>query len=58
MMKVGAKKEMSDKPTIRVGFVDYFNPVDEFFIDVLSPSFDVVRDDRNPEYLFFCDENF
>lgn len=46
------------KPTIRVGFVDYFNPVDEFFIDVLSRDFDIVRDDANPQFLFFCDENF
>lgn len=46
------------RPSIRLGFVDYFSPIDEFFIDTLSQVFDVVRDDANPEYLIFCDENF
>ena len=46
------------KPVIKLGFVDYFNPVDEFFIDILSEDFEVIRDDQNPDYLFFCDENF
>lgn len=46
------------KPTIRVGFIDYFKPIDDFFIDVLSRKYNVVRDDNDPEYLFFCDETF
>lgn len=46
------------KPTIKIGFTDYFNPVDEFFTDLLSQDFEVVRDDNDPDYLFFCDENF
>lgn len=46
------------KPTIKIGFTDYFNPVDEFFTELLSRDFQVVRDDNNPDYLFFCDENF
>lgn len=46
------------KPTIKIGFTDYFNPVDEFFTDILSEDFEVVRDDNDPNYLFFCDENF
>jgi hypothetical protein len=46
------------KPVLKVGFVDYFNPVDEFFTDILSEDFEVVRDDNNPDYLFFCDETF
>ena len=46
------------KPTIKIGFTDYFNPVDEFFTDLLSQDFEIVRDDKNPDYLFFCDENF
>lgn len=41
-----------------MGFTDYFNPVDEFFTDILSLDFDVIRDDNNPNYLIFCDENF
>lgn len=46
------------KPVIKIGFTDYFNPVDEFFTDLLSQDFEVVRDDNDPNYLFFCDENF
>lgn len=46
------------KPVIKIGFTDYFNPVDEFFTDILSQDFEVVRDDREPNYLFYCDENF
>lgn len=46
------------KPFLKIGFVDYFNPVDEFFTDILSEDFEIVRDDANPDYLFFCDENF
>lgn len=49
---------MNVKPVLKVGFVDYFNPVDEFFTDLLSEDFEVVRDDNSPDYLFFCDENF
>ena len=44
--------------TIKIGFADYFNPVDEFFMDILSQRYEVVRDDENPNYLFFCDETF
>jgi hypothetical protein len=47
-----------NKPILKVGFADYFNPIDEFFIEMLSHDFDVIRDDDNPRYLFFCDENF
>ena len=46
------------RPVLRIGFTDYFKPLDEFFIDVLSERYDVVRDDANPEYLIFCDETF
>lgn len=46
------------KPIIKVGFTDHFNPFDEFFTDILSHDFEIVRDDNNPNYLFFCDENF
>ena len=43
---------------IKLGFTDYFKPIDEFFMDVLSKDFDIERDDENPDYLIFCDENF
>lgn len=46
------------KPHIKIGFTDYFSPIDEFFTDILSTVFEVERDDKNPDYLFFCDENF
>lgn len=44
--------------TIKIGFTDYFNPIDEFFTEILSSRYNVVRDDVNPDYLFFCDETF
>lgn len=43
---------------ITVGFTDYYNPIDEFFISLLSKRYNVIRDDQNPNYLFFCDETF
>lgn len=46
------------RPNLRLGFTDYFSPLDEFFIDTLSESFNIIRDDKNPDYLIFCDENF
>ena len=47
-----------DKPNLRLGFTDYFSPLDEFFTDVLSEAFTIIRDDKNPDYLIFCDETF
>lgn len=47
-----------DKPILRLGFADYFKPLDEFFIDWLSGSYTIIRDDENPKYLIFCDETF
>lgn len=44
--------------TLRLGFVDYFTGLDEFFIDVLSQKYQIIRDDVNPDYLIFCDETF
>lgn len=43
---------------ITVGFTDYYNPIDEFFVSLLSKRYNVIRDDANPKYLFFCDETF
>ena len=44
--------------TIKVGFTDYFTTMDDFFVDTLSKAFHVIRDDTNPDYLFFADETF
>jgi hypothetical protein len=46
------------KPKLKLGFTDYYNTLDDFFISVLSMSFDIERDDANPDYLIFCDETF
>lgn len=43
---------------LKVGFCDYFEGMDEFFMDWLSKEYMVVRDDDNPDYLFFADETF
>lgn len=43
---------------ITVGFTDYYSPIDEFFVSLLSTRYNVIRDDVNPNYLFFCDETF
>jgi alpha(1,3/1,4) fucosyltransferase len=43
---------------IKIGFTDYFETLDKFFIDTLSKRFEVERDDQNPDYLFFADETF
>lgn len=49
---------MMNKPILKLGFTDYFKTMDEFFIDTLSKTFEVVRDDANPDYLIFADETF
>lgn len=46
------------KPELRIGFVDYIEPIDFFFMETLEKDFTLIRDDENPHYLFFCDENF
>lgn len=46
------------KPKLKLGFTDYYKTLDDFFVHVLSMSFDVERDDVNPDYLIFCDETF
>ena len=49
---------MMTKPKLKLGFTDYYKTLDDFFISVLSQTFDVERDDANPDYLIFCDETF
>ena len=46
------------KPILKLGFTDYFQPLDTFFIEALSRDFTIIRDDENPDYLIFCDRNF
>lgn len=45
-------------PVLRLGFADTIEPVKDFFTEVLSNDFLIVRDDQNPEYLIFGDRNF
>jgi len=49
---------MMTKPVLHLGFTDYYPGLDTFFMDTLSESFDIKRDDENPKYLIFCDETF
>lgn len=49
---------MNGLRNITIGFTDYYKPIDEFFTYVLSKRYNVIRDDANPNYLFFCDETF
>lgn len=49
---------MMTKPKLKLGFTDYYQTLDDFFMSVLSKAFDVERDDANPDYLIFCDETF
>lgn len=49
---------MKMKPKLKLGFTDYYPTLDEFFLDTLSETFDIARDDSNPDYLIFCDETF
>lgn len=47
------------KKTIKVGFTDtYMELMPQFFTYVLSERYNVVRDDLDPEFLIFGDENF
>jgi len=46
------------KKQLRIGFIDTFESFAQFMIGILSKEYDITRDDENPEYLFFGDENF
>lgn len=46
------------KPKLKLGFTDYYQTLDDFFMSVLSDKFDIERDDVNPDYLIFCDETY
>jgi hypothetical protein len=47
-----------NKPLLRIGFVDCFDGVADFFTAIFSNMYTVIRDDENPDYLIFCDETF
>ena len=46
------------KKLLRLGFTDSFSSIENFFINILSEKYEVVRDDNNPDYLIFFDRNF
>jgi hypothetical protein len=46
------------KKRLKLGFTDYFKPIDQFFMEALSSKYEIERDDQNPDYLIFCDDNF
>lgn len=46
------------KPVLRIGFTDTFDAISNFFINILSDDYEIVRDDINPDYLIFGDRNF
>jgi hypothetical protein len=43
---------------LRLGFTDTFSPIENFFTNILSEKYEVIRDDANPDYLIFGDKNF
>lgn len=43
---------------LRLGFTDTFGAIENFFTDILSREYEVIRDDVNPDYLIFGDRNF
>jgi hypothetical protein len=46
------------KPILKLGFIDTFGAISNFFISILSEDFEIIRDDVNPDYLIFGDRNF
>lgn len=49
---------MPSKDTLRLGFADTFDGAKEYFTNLLSRRYDVIRDDNRPDYLIFGDRNF
>jgi hypothetical protein len=43
---------------LRLGFADTFDGAKEYFTNILSKRYEVVRDDVRPDYLIFGDRNF
>lgn len=46
------------KPILKLGFADTFGSVENFFTNILSEKFEVVRENTTPDYLIFGDKNF
>ena len=46
------------KPKLVIGFADCWGGLDAFFTSILSQRYEVVRNDEQPDYLFFADEMF
>lgn len=46
------------KPILKLGFVDTFGSISNFFTTILSEDYEIVRNDINPDYLIFGDRNF
>ena len=43
---------------LRLGFADTFDGAKEYFTNVLSRRYEIIRDDVRPDYLIFGDRNF
>jgi len=43
---------------LRLGFVDVFDGVQDYFVDLLRPKYEITLDNANPQVLIFGDENF
>lgn len=46
------------KSELRLGFIDTFGAIENYFTNILSERYTVIRDDVNPKYLIFGDLNF
>lgn len=46
------------KPYLKLGFADTFDNAKEYFTQLLSREYTVIRDDATPDYLIFGDPNF
>lgn len=44
--------------TLKLGFTDTYDNAKNFFTDVLSKHYNIIRDDNDPDYLIFGDSNF
>ena len=43
---------------LKLGFADTHPHVQEFFTGILSSRYDIELDNKDPEFLLFCDKNF
>lgn len=46
------------KPVLKLGFTDTFDSIANFFVNILSEDYEIVRNDVTPDYLIFGDRNF